>query len=91
VSGQGQPALSRDSERRQNEQARLEQEAARRERMTAAIARARAAGFTERQAPFAAMAWETFKVTRGEPSVAEVRDRVKAQYPELFNDSNEEG
>lgn len=59
----------------------------RRERFEASIARAVAAGFTERQAPFAAMAWETFKVTRcREPSVAQIRARVRAQYPWLFEE-----
>jgi hypothetical protein len=59
----------------------------RRERMEAAMARAMDAGFTERQAPFAAMAWETFKVTRcKEPTVAQIRARVEKQYPWLFEE-----
>ena len=55
----------------------------RRRKFTDAMKRAEACGFTERQAPFAAMAFLTMAALGSEPSKAQVRRRVLAQYPWL--------
>ena len=55
----------------------------RRRKFTDAMKRAEASGFTERQAPFAAMAFLTMAALGSEPSKAQVRRRVLAQYPWL--------
>lgn len=52
--------------------------------------RARRAGFSEREAPFAASAWLTLRFLRvAEPTVDEVRARMRSQYPWLYPDAQE--
>ena len=61
----------------------------RRRKFTDAMKRAEACGFTERQAPFAAMAFLTMAALGSEPSKAQVRRRVLAQYPWLDGGDDE--
>ena len=61
----------------------------RRRKFTDAMKRAEASGFTERQAPFAAMAFLTMAALGSEPSKAQVRRRVLAQYPWLDGGDDE--
>ena len=87
----GQTALSRDAERRLHREEETQAAALRRKRWQDAIARARAQGFTERQAPFAASAYLTLRFLRvAQPTVEEVRARVKAQWPFLYTSDSEE-
>ena len=62
---------------------------ARRRQLTDAMKRAEACGFTQQQAPFAAMAFLTMAALGSEPSKAQVRRRVEAQYPWLFDEEGE--
>jgi len=66
--------------------ARMEREDAagvRRQRFTAAVDRAVAAGFSERQAPFAAMA----ALMRPGITVARLREHLETSRPELFEET----
>lgn len=62
--------------------ARREADRLRTKRFTTEVQRAIAAGFTERQAPYAV----TIRLLRGECSVGELRAHMKATKPWLFED-----
>jgi hypothetical protein len=59
----------------------------RNERLRKAESRARASGFSARQAPFAAMAYMTITALGGTPTSEAVRTRVRAQFPWLWEET----
>ncbi len=80
-----QTALSRDAERRLHREQDAQAAVQRRKRWAEAIARARAQGFSQREAPLAASAFFSLRVLRTEqPTVDEVRARVRAQHSHLY-------
>jgi hypothetical protein len=70
-------ALVREDQNRINERRRNE-------RLRKAESRARASGFSSRQAPFAASAFLVISALGGDPSAEAVRARVRAQHPWLW-------
>lgn len=81
---------SKDAARREHERERLLLRQQRKETFRVACARAQSLGFSLRQAPFAAMAFLTLTALDGPPpTLTLVRQRVRSQYPWLWEETGE--
>jgi hypothetical protein len=85
MTANGQTALSRDAERRLHRDQAAAEAVARRKRFYTAVEKMKAAGFTDAQSQFAAMAYLTMAALGGPaPTRVQVEARVRSQYPFLF-------